>query len=106
MTTPALGKALRATESRNSGGSVLPWLAEPKQIERMGTAPAGAVPVHRGSGGVRVGIRRGRADPGPGLFALRLLGGGYRCYEAYLAWDESMRSLVVAKLIRPRLVRR
>jgi serine/threonine-protein kinase len=39
----------------------------------------------------------------PGLTAIELLGGGYR-YEAYLAWDASMRSLVVAKLIRPGLV--
>jgi serine/threonine protein kinase len=39
----------------------------------------------------------------PGLTALELLGGGYR-YEAYLAWDSGMRSLVVAKLIRPGLV--
>jgi serine/threonine-protein kinase len=39
----------------------------------------------------------------PGLTALELLGGGYR-YEAYLAWDAGLRSLVVAKLIRPGLV--
>lgn len=39
----------------------------------------------------------------PGVTALDLLGGGLR-YEAYLAWDERMRSLVVAKLIRPGLV--
>jgi len=39
----------------------------------------------------------------PGLTALRLLGGGVR-YQAYLAWDERMRSLVVAKLLRPALV--
>ena len=38
----------------------------------------------------------------PGLSALSLLGGGIR-YEAYLAWDERMRSLVVAKLLRPGL---
>jgi eukaryotic-like serine/threonine-protein kinase len=36
----------------------------------------------------------------PGRQAVRLLGGGHR-YEAWLAWDERMRSLVVAKLIRP-----
>jgi eukaryotic-like serine/threonine-protein kinase len=35
-----------------------------------------------------------------GRQAVRLLGGGHR-YEAWLAWDERMRSLVVAKLIRP-----
>jgi serine/threonine protein kinase len=35
-----------------------------------------------------------------GRQGVRLLGGGHR-YEAWLAWDERMRSLVVAKLIRP-----
>jgi eukaryotic-like serine/threonine-protein kinase len=36
----------------------------------------------------------------PGRRAVSLLGGGYR-YEAWLAWDEHIRSLVVAKVIRP-----
>jgi serine/threonine protein kinase len=36
----------------------------------------------------------------PGRRAVGLLGGGYR-YEAWLAWDEHMRTLVVAKVIRP-----
>jgi eukaryotic-like serine/threonine-protein kinase len=36
----------------------------------------------------------------PGRRAVSLLGGGYR-YEAWLAWDEHLRSLVVAKVIRP-----
>src|SRR5687768_16153735 len=36
----------------------------------------------------------------PGCQALRLLGGGRR-YEAYLAWDERLHALVVAKLLRP-----
>jgi serine/threonine protein kinase len=36
----------------------------------------------------------------PGRRALQLLGGGRR-YEAYLAWDERLHSLVVAKLLRP-----
>ena len=36
----------------------------------------------------------------PGRHAVRLLGGGHR-YEAYLAWDDLMRSLVVAKVLRP-----
>jgi serine/threonine protein kinase len=35
-----------------------------------------------------------------GLHAVRLLGGGHR-YEAWLAWDERLRALVVAKLLRP-----
>jgi eukaryotic-like serine/threonine-protein kinase len=39
----------------------------------------------------------------PGLTALKLLGGGLR-YEAYLAWHERLRSLVVAKVVRPDLV--
>jgi eukaryotic-like serine/threonine-protein kinase len=37
---------------------------------------------------------------GPGREAVRLLGGGHR-YEAWLAWDDRLRSLVVAKLLRP-----
>jgi serine/threonine protein kinase len=37
---------------------------------------------------------------GPGRHALRLLGGGHR-YEAWLAWDERLRTLVVVKLLRP-----
>jgi serine/threonine protein kinase len=36
----------------------------------------------------------------PGRHAVRLLGGGHR-YEAWLAWDDHLRALVVAKLIRP-----
>jgi serine/threonine protein kinase len=36
----------------------------------------------------------------PGRHAVRLLGGGHR-YEAWLAWDERLRALVVAKLLRP-----
>jgi len=36
----------------------------------------------------------------PGRRALRLLGGGFR-YEAYLATDEEMLALVVAKILRP-----
>ncbi|HVL64240.1 MAG TPA: serine/threonine-protein kinase [Actinomycetota bacterium] len=36
----------------------------------------------------------------PGRYAKRLLGGGTR-YEAYLAWDDELYSLVVAKLLRP-----
>jgi eukaryotic-like serine/threonine-protein kinase len=40
---------------------------------------------------------------GPGRTAVRLLGGGAR-YEAYLAWDDQLLSLVVAKVLRPALV--
>jgi serine/threonine protein kinase len=40
----------------------------------------------------------------PGRHAVRLLGGGRR-YEAYLAWDDDLRALVVAKVVRPDRVR-
>ncbi|MEA2395659.1 MAG: hypothetical protein QOJ82_3550 [Solirubrobacteraceae bacterium] len=36
----------------------------------------------------------------PGRTAMRLLGGGSR-FETYLAWDERLYALVVAKLVRP-----
>jgi serine/threonine protein kinase len=36
--------------------------------------------------------------------AIKLLGGGFR-YEAYLAWDDHLRSLVVLKVVRPGLIR-
>jgi serine/threonine protein kinase len=36
----------------------------------------------------------------PGRRAVRMLGGGLR-YEAYLAWDDHLRALVVVKLVRP-----
>lgn len=39
----------------------------------------------------------------PGRHAVRLLGGGHR-YEAYLAWDDDLRDLVVVKVVRPALV--
>jgi eukaryotic-like serine/threonine-protein kinase len=39
----------------------------------------------------------------PGRHALKRLGGGHR-YDAYLAWDEHLHVVVVAKLIRPHLV--
>jgi serine/threonine protein kinase len=39
----------------------------------------------------------------PGLYAVRLLGGGRR-YEAYLSWDDERLQLVVAKVVRPHLV--
>jgi eukaryotic-like serine/threonine-protein kinase len=42
----------------------------------------------------------------PGRHAVRLLGGGTR-YEAYLAWDDDLHSLVTVKVVRPdRLVDR
>lgn len=39
----------------------------------------------------------------PGRTAVKRLGGGLR-YEAYLAWDDRLRSLIVVKLVRPGLV--
>lgn len=39
----------------------------------------------------------------PGRSAFRLLGGGKR-FEAYLAWDDDLHALVVAKLVRPEFV--
>jgi len=39
----------------------------------------------------------------PGRFCLNKLGGGSR-YEAYLVWDETLYSIVVAKVLRPNLV--
>jgi eukaryotic-like serine/threonine-protein kinase len=38
----------------------------------------------------------------PGRHAVQLLGGG-RAHEAYLAWDDRLFSLVVAKILRPHL---
>ena len=39
----------------------------------------------------------------PGRHATRLLGGGKR-YEAYLAWDDELHTLVVVKIVRPALL--
>jgi serine/threonine-protein kinase len=53
------------------------------------------------------GARSWRFDEGeeivPGRHAVRLLGGGRR-YEAYLAWDDTLYTLVVVKILRPSLV--
>lgn len=40
----------------------------------------------------------------PGRYALKKLGGGTD-YEAYLAWDDDLMTLVVAKCVRPHLVK-
>ncbi len=39
----------------------------------------------------------------PGRFSLNKVGGGSR-YEAYLVWDQTLYSIVVAKVVRPNLV--
>jgi serine/threonine protein kinase len=50
---------------------------------------------------------RWRLDEGdefaPGRHALRHLGGGHH-YDAYLAWDDRLHAVIVAKLVRPHLV--
>ncbi len=45
------------------------------------------------------GFREGD-EIAPGRHAVRLLGGGVR-FEAYLAWDDRLHALVVAKMLRP-----
>jgi eukaryotic-like serine/threonine-protein kinase len=50
----------------------------------------------------RWGLREGD-EIVPGRSAIKRLGGGLR-YEAYLAWDDHLRSLVVVKVVRPGLV--
>jgi eukaryotic-like serine/threonine-protein kinase len=47
------------------------------------------------------GFREGDAIV-PGRHAVELLGGGHR-YEAYLAWDDHLGALAVAKVVRPHL---
>ena len=57
-----------------------------------------AEPLVKSSWGFREGD-----EIAAGRFAVRLLGGGHR-YEAYLAWDDDLRALVVVKIVRPGLV--
>jgi eukaryotic-like serine/threonine-protein kinase len=60
------------------------------------------MPVSEAAPSSRWELREG--DPiAPGLSTLRRLGGGHR-YEAYLAFDEHLHAIVVAKLVRPHLV--
>ncbi len=55
----------------------------------------------------QAGDPRWRFDEGeeivPGRTALKRLGGGHR-YDAYLAWDDDLHAVVVAKVLRPHLV--
>ena len=72
-----------------------------------GLSPRAHSGLIRGSYGPRVSDESWGFEEGdefhPGRTAVRLLGGGTR-YEAYLAWDDDLRALVVAKLLRPSLV--
>jgi eukaryotic-like serine/threonine-protein kinase len=57
-----------------------------------------------GSVGEKSSWRFGEGEQlAPGRHVSRLLGGGRR-YEAYLAWDDELYTLVVAKVVRPGLV--
>lgn len=75
---------------------------------RLTRAPAPALPApepaaeERRPEHPRWGLEEG-AEIVPGRLALRRLGGGSR-YEVYLAWDERLFALVVAKLLRPHVV--
>jgi len=66
----------------------------------MHAAPTEA--IQRDPHGSRWRLREGN-EIAPGLSALKLLGGGLR-YEAYLAWDARLYSMVVVKVVRPGLV--
>ena len=50
----------------------------------------------------RWGLEEGE-EIAAGRTALKLLGGGHR-YDAYLAWDERLHTVVVCKVVRPHLV--
>ena len=63
----------------------------PEEVEQPESAP-------------RKGWELDEGDPiVPGRFVLAKIGGGWD-YEVFLAWDEHLHSLVVAKLVRPHLV--
>jgi serine/threonine protein kinase len=64
--------------------------------------PGHADPHPEMHGGTTWGFEEGE-EIIPGRHAIRLLGGG-RAHEAYLAWDDRLFSLVVAKILRPHLV--
>jgi serine/threonine protein kinase len=74
--------------------------ANAEKVKIAGPNPSGpAIADPRES---RWGFREGD-EIAPGRSAIKRLGGGYR-YEAYLAWDDHLRSLVVIKVVRPGLV--
>ena len=64
--------------------------------------PDDAPPVDAGEPGQRWDLATGE-EIAPGRFVVERLGGGSE-YEAFLAWDERLMSLVVAKCLRPHLV--
>ena len=64
--------------------------------------PSGGAPAPRVTTDDRWGFEQGD-EIYPGRHAVRLLGGGSR-YEAYLAWDDALYSLVVVKVLRPHRV--
>jgi eukaryotic-like serine/threonine-protein kinase len=66
------------------------------------TGAVGALAAEPAPEESRWGFREGD-EIVPGRSAIQRLGGGFR-YEAYLAWDERLRSLVVLKVVRPGLV--
>ncbi|MCD6015377.1 MAG: protein kinase [Solirubrobacterales bacterium] len=67
--------------------------------ERQTSSPVAAEPDPRES---RWHFEEGD-EIAPGRSAIKLLGGGFR-YEAYLAWDDHLLTLVVIKVVRPGLV--
>jgi serine/threonine-protein kinase len=66
------------------------------------TGGAGALAAQPRPAESKWGFREGD-EIVPGRSAIKRLGGGFR-YEAYLAWDDHLRSLVVLKVVRPGLV--
>ena len=64
--------------------------------------PEASGPANPGPEESKWGYREGD-EIVPGRSAIKRLGGGFR-YEAYLAWDDHLRSLVVLKVVRPGLV--
>jgi eukaryotic-like serine/threonine-protein kinase len=83
-------------------------MAEPEVMEtaRREPRPHGAARAARGEPASPEVSRWGLVEGdeiAPGLSTVKLLGGGVR-YEAYLAWDDRLRALVVVKVVRPGLV--
>jgi serine/threonine protein kinase len=75
----------------------MPPLSERRPAGAPQRAPAESNPEES-----RWDLREGD-EIAPGRSAIKRLGGGFR-YEAYLGWDDHLRSLVVVKVVRPGLV--